>query len=117
MKTLPNEIQEYHDYSAQIAYMETRLKSIENDIVTKYCPFKVGDKIVYKCHFKSKTTEDYGIVYSIRFKGVNASAIDNKWLIHIKRTKKNFEPIKNNIDHIWDKVGEHEKDTINHFNK
>lgn len=115
MKTIPNEIQAYHNLAAEIGNMEAKLKNIETDVINKYCPFKVGDKVVYKCFYKSKATEDFGIICSIRFKGVNSSAVDNKWIIHIKRTKKDFMPIKNNIDHVWDTIGNYELDTIRKY--
>jgi hypothetical protein len=96
---LPKEIQQYHKQQAKIADLYVKLSKLGEAIVSQYCPYKKGDKIVFDFYNIRK----HGIIDQIRFKGVDASAVDKKWILRVAPTKKDFNPDARTS--AWDFIG------------
>ena len=116
MKELEPEIIAYHEQDALIANEKSKLFKMEDAIIKKYCPFKKGDKVIFTEWWRGNEKDYFGIISSIRFKGIDEDAIDNRWVICIQPTTKDFtKPIGSyNTSHKF--LGENKKDKIRKAN-
>lgn len=112
MKKIEKEIQDFHIIQAEIANMESALLKCGELIVSKYCPFKKGDRVKYKEWWRDENdpVDLFGIITDISFRGINENAIDGKWLIAVQPTKKDFSENKRRIYTKW--IGKNKGDVI-----
>jgi hypothetical protein len=110
MNELPKEFIDWNVQSAHVANENIKLLEIGKDIINKYCPFKKGDKVIYRASHQDK--EHYGIVHFIRYRGIDEDAIENKWLIQVRPTKKDFTEIEGRFNMRYPTLGESKLDRI-----
>lgn len=112
---LPNEIIAYSDKLRDIESQEKELSKIESDIIEKYCPYKNGDKVVYTEWWRDNGKDYFGIVDNIRFKGINADAIDQKWVICVRPSTKDFNMPKGGYNSSFVYLGKNKLDKIKKY--
>jgi len=110
MKELPKEFIAWNMQDAHLANENMKLLEIEKDIINKYCPFKKGDKVIYRASHQVK--EHFGIVHSIRYKGIDEDAVEKKWLIQVRPTKKDFTEIEGKFNMRYTILGKSKFDRI-----
>jgi hypothetical protein len=112
MKNIEQEIIDFHCQQANIAEHQTKLSKMEEAIIKKYCPFKKGDKVIFTEWWRGNGKDYYGIVHSIRFNGITQEAIDNKWVICVIPTTKDFNKPLGSYNSSYKYLGVNEKDII-----
>lgn len=112
MKNLEQEIIDFHCQQAKIANEQTLLSKMEEAIIKKYCPFKKGDKVIFTEWWRGNGKNYFGIVKSISFNGINEEAIDNRWVICVEPTTKDFLKTKGSYNSSYKYLGTNEKDII-----
>ena len=112
MKELEKEIIDFHKQQAKIANESVALGKMEKAIIDKYCPFKNGDRVIFTEWWRGNGKDYFGIVESIRFKGISYEAIDNRWVIGVKPTTKDFIAIKDRYNQAYKYLGENKNDKI-----
>jgi len=100
-KMLEKEIIEFHNQQAKVANETSILDKMEANVIAKLCPFKKGDKVIFTERHNNK--DYFGVVSAIYFNGINSDAIDNRWVIYVRPTTKNFVSLKDRWN-ISDKV-------------
>jgi hypothetical protein len=78
--------QEYMELMQLKKELERKQKNIELRIIDKYCPYKKGDKIIYKK--KEVKFSRHAIILKIDF---NIDGIDDLWEITVTPTNKEFK--------------------------
>ncbi|MBL7942923.1 MAG: hypothetical protein JNM00_09160 [Flavobacteriales bacterium] len=109
---MEDEIIAYHQLQAKIANLESQLLAMEKDIIQKYCPFKVGEKVTYRESLSAK--DRHGIIQRIAFNGVKNEAIYRRWRIVVMPTTKDYKPILGRY-HVH--LGTHGTDSISPINQ
>ena len=112
MKELEKEIIEFHSKQAHIADLQVKLSEMEEKIIAKYCPFKKGDKVVFTEWWRGNGKDYFGVVKNIQFKGINPDAIDNRWILWIVPTTKDFKNLKGGYNSSYKHLGINRNDKI-----
>lgn len=95
-KIVSEDIQNFHKIQSEIANLNVKLNKLEKQIVSKECPYKKGQKVIFNLY---ESRHRSGIIECVNFKGVDFDAIDNKWLITIRPTTKDFTKINKVVNH------------------
>jgi len=112
MKKLEQEIIDFHSKQADIAKEEVALSKMEEAIIKKYCPFKKGDKVIFTEWWRVNGKDYFGVVKNIRFNGITSTAIDNRWVIGVESTTKDFSKPTGGYNSSYKYLGVNEKDII-----
>lgn len=112
LKNIDKEILKYNLTMECINELYETISKIEKDIIKKYCPFKKGDNVIFTEWWRGNGKDYYGIVQSVRFKGVDNNAIDNKWVICIEPTTKDFNKPLGSYNSAYKYIGLNKKDII-----
>jgi hypothetical protein len=78
------ELKKYIDLEAEQARIGVELSDLCADIIKKYCPFKVGQRVSY-----GSKLEKRGIIQNIYYKGPNTGL--NGFVYYVRQCKKNWE--------------------------
>jgi hypothetical protein len=112
MYNLEKDLQDFENQQLKIDSEIDFLKQMENEIIKKYCSFKKGDKVIFTEWWRGNNKDYYGIVYSIQFKGINENAINEKWVICVIPTTKDFIVPKNSYNKAFKHLGKVKGDII-----
>lgn len=96
----------------QLDKVNLELKEISEDIIEKFCPFKIGCRVAYREWWRGNNKEYFGIVKSIKFKGIDKEAIENKWIICVETTTKDFSKPKGGYNASYKYLGVNKNDFI-----
>lgn len=100
MKNMSKLVREYERRESEISRLNAINTALAHKIVAYECPFVIGQRVRWK-YKDAKTWEYWGIIYSIRFDGINSDRIDSKWEICVTPTKKDFSPSKKHFSLEW----------------
>ena len=116
MAQLEKEIIDFHCKQAEIAKLQVELSKMEEVIIKKYCPFKKGDRVIFNEWWRGNGKDYFGIVKTIRFKGIDSEAIDSRWIIQVEATTKDFSTPKGGYNASYKYLGENKEDKIRKVN-
>lgn len=102
----------YRIKQAEICKLKLQLNSISEDIIKTFCPFKSGDKVLYREYWRGNDKEYSGIVRYIKFEDQDEDAIDQKWVVCIEPMTKDFKKPRGGYNSSYVYIGKNKNDFI-----